>query len=204
MQDKIKSKIKNKTLIETRRRELINAALELFVKKGFHQTSVREIAKEFGMSMGALYDYIRTKNDILYLVCDHIHSNASNKLRESLVSNKSGLEILKNSIKEYFIIIDKNQNYILLLYQETKNLSRYSRKYIFNAEQQLTSLFEDMLKQCIKEKSVSINASTTNLVAHNIMVAGHMWAFRRWAIHKDFTINKYIKAQTELILKGIT
>ena len=65
---RIASNIKDKDLINVRRQELVNAAVELFVKKGFHKTTVREIAKEFGMSMGALYDYIRTKEDILFLV----------------------------------------------------------------------------------------------------------------------------------------
>jgi AcrR family transcriptional regulator len=195
MQNKIKSKIKDKELVDTRRIELVNAAVELFVRKGFHQTTVREIAREFGMSMGALYDYIRTKEDILFLVCDHIHGSVSNKLKESLQSEKSGMEILKNAISDYFIIIDENQDYMLLLYQETKSLSKAARKYIFVAENELTSIFEDILKQCIKEKTVS--------VANNIMVIGQMWAFRRWILRDNYSINSYIKTQTELILKGI-
>lgn len=203
MQDTIESNIKDKDLVDTRRREIVNAAVELFVRKGFHQTTVREIAKEFGMSMGALYDYIRTKEDILFLVCDHIHTSVSNKLKESVVSEKTGIEILKNAISDYFIIIDKNQDYMLLLYQETKSLSKAARKYIFVAENELTSIFEDILKQCIKEKTVSINHRKTKLVANNIMVIGQMWAFRRWVLHDNYSINSYIKTQTELILKGI-
>jgi len=203
MQNKIKSKIKDKELVDTRRIELVNAAVELFVRKGFHQTTVREIAREFGMSMGALYDYIRTKEDILFLVCDHIHGSVSNKLKESLQSEKSGMEILKNAISDYFIIIDENQDYMLLLYQETKSLSKAARKYIFVAENELTSIFEDILKQCIKEKTVSINHRKTKLVANNIMVIGQMWAFRRWILRDNYSIKSYTKTQTELILKGI-
>ena len=203
MQNKIKSNIKNKDLIDTRRTEIINVTTGLFVNKGFHQTSVREIARETGMSMGALYDYIRTKEDILFLVCDHIHRTVSDKLRESIASDKPALDILKNAIRDYFIIIDQNQDYMLLLYQETKSLSKKSRKYIFGAENELTSIFEDILKQCIKEKSISINNRKVKLAANNIMVIGQMWAFRRWSLHDNYSINSYIKAETELILKGI-
>ena len=89
---RIASNIKDKDLINVRRQELVNAAVELFVKKGFHKTTVREIAKEFGMSMGALYDYIRTKEDILFLVCDHIHKSVSDKLQSSLVSKRKSEE----------------------------------------------------------------------------------------------------------------
>lgn len=203
MQNRIKSNIKDKKLVDIRRQEIVNATVELFVKKGFHQTTVREIAKEFGMSMGALYDYIRSKEDILFLVCDHIHTSVSSKLKDSLVSDKGALENLKKAINDYFVIIDEIQDYILLLYQETKSLSRNAREYIFSAEKELTSIFEDILKQCIKEKSIRIGNRQAKVVANNIMVLGQMWAFRRWLLHSNYSLKSYIKIQTKLILDGI-
>lgn len=203
MQNRIESNVKDKELVDIRRQELINAAVKLFVEKGFHQTTVREIAKEFGMSMGALYDYIRTKEDILFLVCDYIHTTVSNKLKVSLVSNKSALENLKMAIRDYFIIIDEIQDYMLLLYQETKSLNKDAREYIFSAEKELTSIFEDILRQCIKENSIRISNKQAIVTANNIMVLGQMWAFRRWVLHNNYTVNSYIKIQTDLILKGI-
>jgi len=70
----IESTVKDKQLIEIRRMEIGKTAVELFVRKCFHKTTVREIAQKFGMSVGTLYEYIRTKEDILYLVCDYIHT----------------------------------------------------------------------------------------------------------------------------------
>ena len=126
---KIKSNIKNEELINLRRQELVNAAVKLFVEKGFHKTTVREIAKEFGMSMGALYDYIRTKEDILFLVCDHIFKSISDKLEASIETEKDIKKKLRKAIRDYFIIIDSIQDYTLLLYQETKSLSRKDRNF---------------------------------------------------------------------------
>lgn len=199
----IKSKIKDKTLINKKRGHIANKSVELFVKKGYHQTTVREIAKASGMSMGALYDYISTKEDILFLVCDHIHSTVNNKIKSSFTGEKNSLQYLKDAIKEYYTIIDEIQDYMLLLYQETKSLNKKARKYIFNAELELTIIFENILKQCIREKTISLKNRDTTLVAHNIMVTGQMWAFRRWAISRDISLKIYIERQTEMIIKGI-
>ena len=199
----IKSKIKDKTLINKKRGHIANKSVELFVKKGYHQTTVREIAKASGMSMGALYDYISTKEDILFLVCDHIHSTVNNKIKSSFTDEKNSLQYLKDAIKEYYTIIDEIQDYMLLLYQETKSLNKKARKYIFNAELELTIIFENILKQCIREKTISLKNKDTTLVAHNIMVTGQMWAFRRWAISRDISLKIYIERQTEMIFKGI-
>lgn len=201
---RIASNIKDKDLINVRRQELVNAAVELFVKKGFHKTTVREIAKEFGMSMGALYDYIRTKEDILFLVCDHIHKSVSEKLQGSLVGQKDARENLKNAIRDYFTIIDEIQDYSLLLYQETKSLNRTDRNYILSAEKELVAIFEDIITHGISEKIFKIDRSTARIAAENIMVQGQMWAFRRWSIQKNYSLKNYIKIQTDLILKSLT
>lgn len=199
----IKSNIKDKNLINKKRGHIAEKSVELFVKKGYHQTTVREIAKASGMSMGALYDYISTKEDILFLVCDHIHTTVNDKLKSSFTDENNSLLHLKDAIKEYYTIIDEIQDYMLLLYQETKSLNKNARKYIFNAELELTIIFENILKQCIREKTISIKIKDTALVAHNIMVTGQMWAFRRWAISKDISLGKYIEIQTERIIRGI-
>lgn len=201
---RIASNIKNEELINVRRQELVNAAVKLFVKKGFHKTTVREIAKEFGMSMGALYDYIRTKEDILFLVCDHIFKSVSDKLQVSAGGKENAKEKLKNAIRDYFIIIDSIQDYTLLLYQETKSLNRKDRNYVLSAEMELTKIFENILAQGIKEKTFNIDKHTAKIVANNIMVQGQMWSFRRWVAQKNYSLNNYIQIQTDLIINAIS
>jgi len=201
---RIASNIKNEDLVNQRRQELVNAAVKLFVEKGFHKTTVREITKEFGMSMGALYDYIRTKEDILFLVCDHIFKSVSDKIEASLKSEKDTRTKLRNAIRDYFIIIDGIQDYTLLLYQETKSLNKKDRNYVLSKELELTKIFENILAQGIKEKTFKIDRRTAKIVANNIMVQGQMWSFRRWVAQKNFSLKNYIKIQTDLVLNSIS
>ncbi len=203
IKDSIDSNVKDIQLINIKRQNIIDASVKLFIKKGFHKTTVREISKESGISMGSLYDYIRTKEDILFLVCDHIHNTVSEKLKQSISNKKNSLNNLKNAIREYFLLINDNQNHMLLLYQETKALNKKARKYIFNAEKELIEIFYDLLMECIKDKSVKIKKNKAYIAANNIMVLGHMWAFRRWTLSKRINIEEYIKLQTNLILKGM-
>ncbi len=201
---RIESQIKDKRLVEVRRREIVRAAVDLFIRKGFHKTTVREIAQKFGMSIGTLYEYIRTKEDILYLVCDYIHSNVRDKVRPSLTVTGNSIDTLKKAIYTYFTIIHEMQDYVLFLYQETKSLSHEARKYIFRAEEEMTQIFEEILIQGVDEGSFSIDRRDVNIITHNIMVIGHMWAFRRWMLQKNYTLERYIETQTKLILSALT
>lgn len=199
----IKSNVKDKHLIEVRRMEIVKAAVDLFVRKGFHKTTVREIAQRFGMSVGTLYEYIRTKEDILFLVCDYIHTSVSMRVKPSLKITSDNTETLKRAIKIYLEIIDEMQDYIIFLYQETKSLSKEARKYIFNAEDEMTQIFEEILLKGSKDGEFSIDKKDILLIAHNIMVLGQMWAFRRWVIQKNYTLERYIEIQTSSILSKI-
>lgn len=199
----IESSVKDKNLIEVRRMEIVKAAVDLFVRKGFHKTTVREIAARFGMSVGTLYEYIRTKEDILFLVCDYIHSSFSKRVRPSLEISSDNTETLRRAIRIYFEIVDEMQDYIIFLYQETKSLPKDTRKYIFNAENEMTKLFEEILMKGLNDKSFSLEKNEVRLVAHDIMVLGQMWAFRRWVIQKNYTLDRYIEVQTDTILSKV-
>lgn len=200
---KIVSQVKDKELIEVRRMEIVKASVDLFVRKGFHKTTVREIAREFGMSIGTLYEYIRTKEDILYLVCDYIHTSFGTRVRPSLEITPDSVETLKGAINIYYRMIDEMQDYLVFLYQETKSLSHGARKYIFKAEEEMTEIFEEILRRGIKDGSFKIKSKEAHLFAHNIMVLGQMWAFRRWALQKRYTLDSYIEVQSRLILKEL-
>ena len=200
----IESSVKDKELVEIRRKEIVNAAVDLFVRKGFHRTTIREIAQKFGMSVGTLYEYIRTKEDILILVCDYINSTVRMRVKPSVEITQDSAQSLNNAIDIYYKIIDELQDYIIFLYQETKSLSHENRKYIFKSEEDMTKIFEDILKHGVERGSFKIDEKNIPLTAHNIMVLGQMWAFRRWALQKNYTLERYIETQSKSIIEQIS
>jgi AcrR family transcriptional regulator len=66
----ISANVKDRKLVHERRRRLVRAALTAFTRKGYHGATVREIGRAAGFTQGTIYNYVRSKGDILYLVCD--------------------------------------------------------------------------------------------------------------------------------------
>lgn len=58
---------------ETRRQEILDAALRCFSRDGFHQTTTADIVRESGVSQGSLYLYFATKEDIVVALADERH-----------------------------------------------------------------------------------------------------------------------------------
>ncbi|GAA3318731.1 hypothetical protein GCM10020331_022730 [Ectobacillus funiculus] len=91
-----------KKLVAVRRAQMVKGAVSLFKEKGFHRTTTREIARAAGFSIGTLYEYIRTKDDVLYLVCDSIYENVKERLDQALNTEKGSLESLTAAVASYF------------------------------------------------------------------------------------------------------
>jgi AcrR family transcriptional regulator len=60
---------------ESRRREILEAALACFSEDGFHQTGMADIVSRSGMSHGAVYGYFRSKDDIIEALADDRHQS---------------------------------------------------------------------------------------------------------------------------------
>lgn len=199
---KVKSSVKDENLIEKRRQQIIQGAVKLFREKGYHRTTTREIAKEAGFSIGTLYEYIRMKEDVLYLVCDGIYNEVHARL-SSLPIQKGTIEGLQIAIKQYFYLIDDMADEFLVMYQELKSLPKDALKYVLKKETEMVALFEQILLNCVHTEELRISEEEVNMAAHHIVVQGQMWAFRRWVLHKNYKIEDFIALQTDQLLYGI-
>ena len=197
----IQSSVKDESLIEKRRAQMIRGAVMLFKEKGFHRTTTREIAKASGFSIGTLYEYIRTKEDVLYLVCDSIYDEVHVRL-DTLDFEKGSLEVLITAIEHYYGLIDDMQDEYVVMYQESKSLPKDALSYVLNKEMEMVALFERLLTECADSGEIAMEPKEIKLAANHLFVQGQMWAFRRWAL-RDYTIQEFIKMQTKFLLQGM-
>jgi TetR/AcrR family transcriptional regulator, cholesterol catabolism regulator len=198
----IKSSVKDESLIEMRREQMIQGAVKLFKEKGFHRTTTREIAKEAGFSIGTLYEYIRTKEDVLFLVCDSIYNEVNDRLYV-LAKEEGTVKGLRSAIQQYFELIDDMSDEFVVMYQESKSLPKDALQYVLKKEMEMVALFENILQSCAELGELRIKQDDIQIAAHHIVVQGQMWAFRRWALQKNHSIEKFIEIQTDQIFKGI-
>lgn len=203
-QKQINTLVKDPKLVEVRRQQIIDASVELFIEKGFHGTTTREIAGKAGFSIGTLYEYVESKEDILYLVCDHIHSEMELGIRRSIRDSDNGLETLRHAIAAYITVCDKMSDSILLIYRVSKSLPRDALRFVLKNEERIAEIFDEMLLAGQRDGSLRMDDPRyVKLMAHDIIVLGHMWVFRRWFLAKHFRLDEYIQTQSTLILNRV-
>ena len=197
----VPTQIKNPELVRERRRQIIDSTVKLFIEHGYHKTTTRMIAKASNFSIGSLYEYVSSKEDLLYLVCKTIHEEVQDAVEKALLNTDKDKERLAQVIRQYFYVCDKMADHILLMYQVTQFLPEKWKKDVLLNELNITDIFINALSSLSGKNSFPLlDGKILNLVGHNISVLGQMWAFRRWHVQKNFTIEEYIKIQTDFIL----
>jgi AcrR family transcriptional regulator len=196
----IPTHVKNPDLVEQRRRQIVDGAVHLFVRQGFHKTTTRQMARAAGVSIGSLYEYFASKEDVLYMACLNIHAQVEKGVTDALQRAHGGRDALSGVIREYFMVCHRMSDLILLVYQETRALPAQWRKKVLENELRITGLFVEVLARLVSKGDLPpMDAGAMEIAAHNISVLGHMWTFRRWFLTRHYTIEDYIRMQTEFI-----
>ena len=194
--------LKDAALAEARQREIAGTALRLFRARGYHATSVRQIAEAAGLSVGSLFNYFRSKEQVLQLIYEHAQvliEEALDQVMRELGPDPEAA--LRHALDRYVGLLDQHQDHVALLYQEFKSLDGRAKRQIIDRERRIMATFERILEAGIRQKKFRPQplAVTVNAIA----ALGHSWVTRRWALGGAVTLEEFKEAQIAMILGGI-
>jgi 3-oxoacyl-[acyl-carrier protein] reductase len=181
----IPTTVKNKELIKKRREQIVRAGIKLFSQKGFHGTTLRELAEEAGLSYGNIYDYVGSKEDIFSLIHDFTADLVMAALRSSIEQITDPLEKLRRIVRAEFTLMDQWADAILLLYQESHILSKPHLRKLLGKEREHLDLIEAAIEEA--KRSGRICRCNTRLTANLIKSMIDAWVIKRWDLrgHTD-------------------
>jgi len=199
---KVETKIKNLDLVEQRRQQIIEGAIKVFSVKGFHGATVREIAEEAGLTMGTLYNYINSKEDIIYIVYDYISEALRKEVRDAISGIHAPEERLKAALQQNLQSIYQHQDIILFIYKASSFLDRESLHEVLKRETDYIELFEDLLRGYFKGQAV--DEDRLRLAADLLTYIPVIMTFRRWSLRRRFeSMDEVMKHILDFVLHGI-
>lgn len=198
----IETKIKDDALVKQRREEIIQAASKIFTQKGYHLTTIRDICEASGLGPGSLYNYIKKKEDILYLIYNKLTLMLTESLLETVRgSRKNQLEQLNEALRKMVDIAWEYQDLILLMYQETASLDRESMHNILKRESDFVSLMDKIIEAARKQGGVQ--GKTNRLEADIIIFLLALIPLRRWNFKRRFSEEEIKSALLDFISRAL-
>ena len=196
----IETVVQDKDLVAQRHDEIFRAASRVFISRGYHTATVREIAQEAGLSLGGLYSYIRTKEDILYLVFDKLTTTLRENMRHAIEGIEDPVEQITAALRADLKTTEQYQDEILLMYQETKSLDRASQQAVLSREADYVRFFEDILRAGYER---GVFTGHPQLSADIMGYLGSILALRRWNLRARFSSAEAQDGLIQFVLRAL-
>ncbi len=130
-----------------RRHEIFDAAVHLFLAKGFSETSLREIAAAAGVGKSTLYDYFPTKDDILVSMVVETITDLTDEAQEIVRRPLPAFDRLRAIMQLNLESVLANREFYLKLSFDVQRLGLESQKRIQTARH----AYQDLIRQLIEE-----------------------------------------------------
>ena len=148
----LSERIMKRESTEVRQKQIKKAVLEIIAEKGLHNVSTRNLAKQVGLSEGALFRHFPTKRAIIKGIMDDVASDLIGSLREIALSSKNVEEKLFDFLCRNVQYLKKNKGITILLFSEATHLGDEELKDALNkiltAQKQFVN---DIIRQGISE-----------------------------------------------------
>ena len=194
MQNKVKDLKKNK---------ILDAALQIFVKKGYAETRMDDIVKDSGASKGAIYHYYSSKKDLFLDLINFWEEFYFPNILDKKYRNKKAAGKLREIAKDV-IITFKDKKYVFLAELEIWSLANHDEAVRSRTKKLYTNLiklFSSIIKEGIENKE--FKKINVNIAALSIMTSlqGVIW----FSIFEESKLSaeEYLTEVMEFIIIGL-
>jgi AcrR family transcriptional regulator len=184
---------------------IADAAAGLFLNGGYHSTSVREVAQKAGLSVGSVFNYFTSKEEILFFLFSRNQERTEATLRDQRAKFErlrgEGVdpkELLWEAYEFYGRLIEEMRRYTILGYQELKSLTVAERRRILEGEERIQYFLEEVIGYGVEQGVFP--PGDIDLKAHCLMMVAQSWAVRRWALRRFAKVDDYLSNVKKIVL----
>jgi TetR/AcrR family fatty acid metabolism transcriptional regulator len=184
--------------------DIINAAIDVFAERGFHDTKIHTIADQAGIATGTVYLYFGNKENILLRIFEKVWAEIFQNLEK--ISQCVSLEPLEkynmliDSLFDYFF---QNPSLASLYVNEQNYLTNKKPEQFTSFYKKTINIIETYLNEGIKEGL--FNPETNIKITSVFFLGGLRLLLHEWAQSQDGYDSESLKRSVkEMIFIGLT
>jgi TetR/AcrR family fatty acid metabolism transcriptional regulator len=134
--------------------QILEAAIKVFARQGFHQSTVAQIAKEAGVADGTIYLYFKNKDDILVQFFNYKTKQVFDRFRTEVDRADSSLDKLSDLIRMHLEEFQRDRDMAVVYQVETHQNSRLAEAQIKEMSQMYRDIISEIVEQGQQEGAI--------------------------------------------------
>jgi AcrR family transcriptional regulator len=189
---------------EQRREEILAAAKVTFASKGFHATTIGEVAKAASVSYGSIYWYFDSKDALFHALMDHQEAALRTHIDRTIAEldgGSGGEELFRSSVRATFEFFEGDRDVVRLLFQDSLVLGdRFDRH--------LAGIFEGFIADIettieVAQAAGYVIEAPSRMVAFTVAALISQLALRRLATDDGLSADVVADFVVTLLLDGL-
>ena len=185
---------KNETRIE-----IIDAAMELFANKGYHETTMSDVVEASNTSKGTVYYYFDNKQELFETMINDVISRLYNSFERIAEKDCSVKEKLKKMMEVHANFYKKNYKLAFSIFMEGKKIDADCKEEIWRWHKKFNSLVENVMENGVEEGLLK----DKNLKLMSFSFLGLTNSFGPSVFEGDYDVNELVDYTIELFLQGV-
>jgi AcrR family transcriptional regulator len=162
---------------DERKRFVLDAAARLFERRGFHGTSMQDIATEVGITKAAVYHYVSSKDELLYDIHEAFVSTMIEDARAFMPEHPDPIEQLEFIVESIFRAVAEYRPYVRAFFQDMHNLS--GDEWYKRVEDKRNQ-YEKLVNECLENGQAAgvFEFPDGTLLASRFLFGACNWAYQ--------------------------
>ena len=127
--------------------QILEAAVKVFARQGFHQSTVAQIAKEAGVADGTIYLYFKNKDDILVQFFSFRAKQVFESFREEVDRAETSSDKLRNLVRRHLAEFQRDRDGAVVYQVETHQNSRLVEAQI----KEMSKMYRDLISEIVEQ-----------------------------------------------------
>jgi AcrR family transcriptional regulator len=166
--------------------KILKAAVKLFAKQGYHQTSTSDIANAAGVSKGLMYNYFESKDALLVAIMEHASKDMF-AIADTMAVSSSYEESLRAFLAEFGRSLKKHKTFFAfhLSLIAQPDLKAIINDHLQNRVQHLLTATQSLFKKT--------GVSNADMIAHRFIAELDGTAFQYLLVFKKFPLDEMLE-----------
>jgi AcrR family transcriptional regulator len=177
-------------------RSILRRSAVVFAEKGYHQASIRDVARGTEVSLSGLYYYFQSKEELLFLIQDHALATLIGSIEHVLEGVTDPQRRLRLFMESYLRFFVENRPEMKVLSHDADSLTGQFRERLTERKRRITDIAVEILAQLRPDSDLDSRVSVFALF-------GMMnWIYTWYRIGRDVPVDELAENMSRLFLGG--
>ena len=181
---------------------ILEAAIKVFARQGFYQSTIAQVAREAGVADGTIYLYFKNKDDILVQFFNYRTKQVFDRFRTAVNQADNSLDKLRSLIRLHLTEFQQDPNMAVVYQVETHQNSRLAEAQI----REMSQMYQDLVSEIVEtgQQEGSIRKDLYVGLVKRFILGAVDEVINTWLhSHKNYDLVSMADPLVELFIRGI-